>query len=99
MSHAIKSVPYQPIGEANFVGEKHRCSPSSTIESHSGVRAKKHIPAVSSTDSERLFRAGDHFSVGLIVPPPELQKQLYVEGPISNCEEAMEALLKRVKEL
>ena len=97
MSHAIKSVPYQKIGEVNFVGKKHRRSPSSTIKSYSGVRAKKHIPAISSTDSERLIRAGDQFGVGIIGHPPDLQKQFYVEDPISNCEEGKEALLKHVK--
>ena len=57
MPPAIKSVPYQPIGEINFVGKKRKCSHSSTREIHSDARPKKHVPAVSSMDSEQLFRA------------------------------------------
>ena len=57
MTLAIKSVPYQPIGEINYVGKKRKCSSSSTRESHSDAMEKKKIPAVSSTDSENLFNA------------------------------------------
>ena len=64
----LKVFPNQPIGEFNFVGKKRKYSPSSTRDSHSDARAKKHIPAVSSMHSEQLFRVGDQFSVGMIAP-------------------------------
>ena len=47
-----------------------------------------------------MFRASDHCGVGMIVPLLNYRKNFfYVEGSISNCEIAKEALLKRIKEL
>ena len=86
MPPAIKSVSYQPIGEIIFVGKKHKCIVLVAPKRVTVIQEQRtSFPAVSSTNSKWLFRAGDNIVV--------------VERPNSNCEEAKKALRKRVKEL
>ena len=100
MPPAIKSVPYQPIGEIKFVGKKRKCSPSSTrvterSTSHQSHR-KKHIPAVSLTDSERLFRVlssceGAKPAVPASVPP---YCEAYIPATIADLPMVLSELYK-----
>ena len=99
MPPAIKSAPYHPIGEFNFVGKKHKCSTSSTRESHSAVRAKKHIqPFHKHNQSSCLKRATNLACLDDSSPSWATETLFYVECPNNNCEKAKEALLKHVKE-